>query len=173
MNPNTQIKEVVKIVHVMEPAPKTALIPVLKKLNINSLIGKAGRSRKYEEDNPSSEDEVVPVSKRGKMKAASRTEVVVSPPPAKKSKKEIPCNICYNVNFSFHSDLNDHLIKEHSPNVVKYGCASCREQFSTQGQLKEHDQWHNKNKEPYICFQCNEAFVKATAFNKFVLKFNV
>lgn len=170
MNPNTQIKEVIKIVHVKEPAPKTvALVPVLKKINVNQLLAeKAGRSRKYEEDTPSSEDEVVPVSRRGKQKA-SRVEAVVTPPPAKKSKKDIPCSICLDQYFGFQSDLNDHLIKEHSPTVAKYGCASCREQFSTQGQLKEHDQWHNKNKEPYFCFQCNETFAKALAFNRFVL----
>ncbi|CRK94769.1 CLUMA_CG008263, isoform A [Clunio marinus] len=98
-------------------------------------------------------------------KKRSEKLIALPQPPIKKSKKDISCSIC-SESFSYQSDFNDHLTKDHIPHIAKYGCGSCRETFDQLSDHKAHETWHTKGGNHYYCFRCLKKFSKLRDYNK-------
>lgn len=145
-----------KITQIIETKPAVVRLVDLKySLEDKILIDRAlGRLKKPTEN--------IPI----KRLAPAPTATITSQPPAKKTRKDISCNICTDAYFSYTSDLQDHQIKEHLPLISKYACGSCRETFEQLSDFKEHLSMHTKKKLLYYCYFCSTSFTKQKDFQK-------
>lgn len=161
--PRPKISEQIIIKKVIQAA-KT---PVVRLVDINETLGltkneeKRGNRRDLKRN---LEDPIEYFDDKKKMKI----ETITAPQQATK-KYKINCAICVTQYFEYQSDLTDHLISRHIPNIAKYGCSTCRETFSTQSQAKDHDAMHIKDKIPFVCLKCGLEFPKNLPFTKHLM----
>ncbi|XP_058811605.1 titin homolog [Topomyia yanbarensis] len=95
------------------------------------------------------------------------SDVELSVPAPKKIKFEHPCSYCSD-EFKTQTELDGHLISKHTPLVRKFGCGSCRENFDSVLEFKDHNLWHQLTRTLYTCFKCKRKYDKNAALVKHV-----